>query len=298
MSIVVSNISKSYKKTKAVENITFDVNDGELFGLIGPDGAGKTTIFRILTTLLVANEGNAEVGGFDVIKQLKEIRNSVGYMPGKFSLYQDLTVEENLHFFATIFGTTLEENYDLIKDIYIQIEPFKDRRAGALSGGMKQKLALCCALIHAPKVLFLDEPTTGVDPVSRKEFWIMLKRLQQKGITILVSTPYMDEASLCDRIALIQKGKILKIDTPANIISKYEKVIYDVQAKNTHGLIHDLKNYPNQYSVYAFGEYVHYIDKNAMFNPNDLETYLKNKNHNDIIIKPAIITIEDVFMDL
>lgn len=298
MSVVVNNISKSYKKTKAVENITFDVNDGELFGLIGPDGAGKTTIFRILTTLLVANEGNAEVGGFDVIKQLKEIRNSVGYMPGKFSLYQDLTVEENLHFFATIFGTTIEENYDLIKDIYIQIEPFKDRRAGALSGGMKQKLALCCALIHAPKVLFLDEPTTGVDPVSRKEFWIMLKRLQQKGITILVSTPYMDEASLCDRIALIQKGKILKIDTPANIISKYEKVIYDVQAKNTHGLIHDLKNYPNQYSVYAFGEYVHYIDKNAMFNPNDLETYLKNKNHNDIIIKPAIITIEDVFMDL
>ena len=298
MSIVVNNISKSYKKTKAVENITFDVNDGELFGLIGPDGAGKTTIFRILTTLLVANEGNAEVGGFDVIKQLKEIRNSVGYMPGKFSLYQDLTVEENLHFFATIFGTTIEENYDLIKDIYIQIEPFKDRRAGALSGGMKQKLALCCALIHAPKVLFLDEPTTGVDPVSRKEFWIMLKRLQQKGITILVSTPYMDEASLCDRIALIQKGKILKIDTPANIISKYEKVIYDVQAKNTHGLIHDLKNYSNQYSVYAFGEYVHYIDKNAMFNPNDLETYLKNKNHNDIIIKPAIITIEDVFMDL
>ncbi|KGD69005.1 ATPase [Flavobacterium aquatile] len=298
MSIVVNNISKSYKKTKAVENITFDVNDGELFGLIGPDGAGKTTIFRILTTLLVANEGNAEVAGFDVIKQLKEIRNSVGYMPGKFSLYQDLTVEENLHFFATIFGTTLEENYDLIKDIYIQIKPFKDRRAGALSGGMKQKLALCCALIHAPKVLFLDEPTTGVDPVSRKEFWIMLKRLQQKGITILVSTPYMDEASLCDRIALIQKGKILKIDTPANIISNYEKVIYDVQAKNTHGLIHDLKNYPNQYSVYAFGEYVHYIDKNADFNPNDLETYLKNKNHNDIIIKPATITIEDVFMDL
>lgn len=298
MSIAVNNISKSYKKLKAVENITFNVNDGELFGLIGPDGAGKTTIFRILTTLLVANEGSAEVAGFDVVKQLKEIRNSVGYMPGKFSLYQDLTVEENLHFFATIFGTTIEENYDLIKDIYIQIEPFKDRRAGALSGGMKQKLALCCALIHAPKVLFLDEPTTGVDPVSRKEFWIMLKRLQQKGITILVSTPYMDEASLCDRIALIQKGKILKIETPENIINNYEKVIYDVQAKNTHGLIHDLKNYPNQYSVYAFGEFVHYIDKNAIFNPNDLQTYLKNKNHTDIIIKPATITIEDVFMDL
>lgn len=298
MSIAAHNISKSYKKIKAIDDITFQVNAGELFGLIGPDGAGKTTIFRILTTLLVANEGSAEVAGFDVVKGIKEIRNAVGYMPGKFSLYQDLTVEENLDFFATIFGTTIEENYDLIKDIYIQIEPFKDRRAGALSGGMKQKLALCCALIHAPKVLFLDEPTTGVDPVSRKEFWIMLKRLQKKGITILVSTPYMDEASLCDRIALIQKGKILKIDTPENIITKYDKVIYDVQSKNTHGLIHDLKNYPNQYSVYAFGEFIHYIDKTAIFNPNDLQEYLKNKNHTDIIIKPATITIEDVFMDL
>lgn len=298
MSIALHNISKSYKKLKAVENITFNVNEGELFGLIGPDGAGKTTIFRILTTLLVANEGSAEVAGHDVIKGLKEIRNSVGYMPGKFSLYQDLTVEENLDFFATIFGTTIEENYDLIKDIYVQIEPFKTRRAGALSGGMKQKLALCCALIHAPKVLFLDEPTTGVDPVSRKEFWIMLKRLKKKGITILVSTPYMDEASLCDRIALIQKGKILKIDSPENIINNYEKIIYDVQAKNTHGLIHDLKNYPNQYSVYAFGEFIHYIDRNADFNPDDLHDYLKNKNHTDIVIKPAIITIEDVFMDL
>ena len=298
MSISVKNISKSYNKLKAVENITFDVKEGELFGLIGPDGAGKTTIFRILTTLLVANEGSAEVAGYDVIKGLKEIRNSVGYMPGKFSLYQDLTVEENLDFFATIFGTTIEENYDLIKDIYVQIEPFKTRRAGALSGGMKQKLALCCALTHAPKVLFLDEPTTGVDPVSRKEFWIMLKRLQKKGITILVSTPYMDEASLCDRIALIQKGKILKIDSPENIINNYEKIIYDVQAKNTHGLIHDLKNYPNQYSVYAFGEFIHYIDRNADFNPDDLHDYLKNKNHTDIVIKPAIITIEDVFMDL
>jgi ABC-2 type transport system ATP-binding protein len=298
MSIQVHNISKSYNKISAIDSISFEVKKGELFGLIGPDGAGKTTIFRILTTLLLANEGSANVAGFDVVKDYKAIRNSVGYMPGKFSLYQDLTVEENLNFFATIFGTTIEENYDLIKDIYIQIEPFKTRRAGALSGGMKQKLALCCALIHAPKVLFLDEPTTGVDPVSRKEFWIMLKRLQKKGITILVSTPYMDEASLCDRIALIQKGKILKIDSPENIINNYEKIIYDVQAKNTHGLIHDLKNYPTQYSVYAFGEFIHFIDKNSNFNPNDLHDYLKNKNHTDIIIKPAIITIEDVFMDL
>lgn len=298
MSILVQNISKSYKSLKAVDNVTFNVNDGELFGLIGPDGAGKTTIFRILTTLLIANEGSATVSNFDVVKEYKAIRNSVGYMPGKFSLYQDLTVEENLKFFATIFGTTIEENYDLIKDIYIQLEPFKNRRAGALSGGMKQKLALCCALIHAPKVLFLDEPTTGVDPVSRKEFWQMLKRLQHKGITILVSTPYMDEASMCDRIALIQKGKILKIDTPNAIIKNYDKTIYEVQSKNTHQLIIDLKAYPSQYSVYAFGEFIHYIDKNNGFNPANLNSYLANKNHQEILIQTSITTIEDVFMDL
>ena len=298
MSISVNNLSKSYKTLKAVDDVSFEVNDGELFGLIGPDGAGKTTIFRILTTLLFANEGTATVSNFDVVKDYKAIRNSVGYMPGKFSLYQDLTVEENLKFFATIFGTTIEENYELIKDIYIQIEPFKTRRAGALSGGMKQKLALCCALIHAPKILFLDEPTTGVDPVSRKEFWIMLKRLQQKGITILVSTPYMDEASLCDRIALIQKGKIQKIDTQNNIIADYDKVIYEVKTKNMHQLILDLKNYPSCYSVYAFGEFIHYIDKKVDLNPKDLNDYLKNKNQTDIVIKPATITIEDVFMDL
>lgn len=298
MSISVQNISKSYQQIKAVDAISFEVNEGELFGLIGPDGAGKTTIFRILTTLLLADEGKAKVLEYDVVKDYKSIRNSVGYMPGKFSLYQDLTVEENLTFFATIFGTTIEENYDLIEDIYVQIEPFKNRRAGALSGGMKQKLALCCALIHAPKVLFLDEPTTGVDPVSRKEFWQMLKRLQQKGITILVSTPYMDEASLCDRIALIQKGKILKIDSPQNIISNYDKLIYDISSKNTHGLIHDLKNYPSQYSVYAFGEFIHYIDRKKDFNPNDLNEYLEHKKHSEIIIQPAKTTIEDVFMDL
>jgi len=298
MSIIVQNISKSYNKIKAIDAISFEVKEGELFGLIGPDGAGKTTIFRILTTLLLANEGSATVAGFDVVKEYKSIRNSVGYMPGKFSLYQDLSVEENLNFFATIFGTTIEENYDLIKDIYIQIEPFKNRRAGALSGGMKQKLALCCALIHKPKVLFLDEPTTGVDPVSRKEFWEMLKRLQQKGITILVSTPYMDEAAMCDRIALIQKGKILKIDIPENIIKDYDKIIYDVKAKNTHQLIQDLKNYPSQYSVYAFGEYIHYIDKKDDFNPIDLQNYLQQNKHSEIEIRVSETTIEDVFMDL
>ncbi len=223
MSITIQNISKSFKSVKALKDISFEIKEGELFGLIGPDGAGKTTLFRILTTLLIADEGTATVANFDVVNDFKKIRNSVGYMPGKFSLYQDLTVEENLNFFATIFGTTIEENYDLIKDIYIQIEPFKNRRAGKLSGGMKQKLALCCALIHKPKVLFLDEPTTGVDPVSRKEFWEMLKRLQTKGITILVSTPYMDEAELCDRIALIQNGKILEIDTPQEIVKHFPK---------------------------------------------------------------------------
>lgn len=298
MSIIVQNISKSYNNIKAIDAISFEVKEGELFGLIGPDGAGKTTIFRILTTVLLANKGSATVAGFDVVKDYKAIRNSVGYMPGKFSLYQDLTVEENLNFFATIFGTTIQENYDLIKDIYIQIEPFKDRRAGALSGGMKQKLALCCALIHKPKVLFLDEPTTGVDPVSRKEFWEMLKRLQQKGITILVSTPYMDEAAMCDRIALIQKGEILKIDTPENIIKKYDKTIYDVRAKNIYQLIQDLKNYTSQYSVFAFGEYIHYIDKKKDFSTNDLQKYLQDNNHSEIEIHISISTIEDVFMDL
>jgi ABC-2 type transport system ATP-binding protein len=298
MSITVTNISKSYKNNLAVANISLEVNEGEIFGLIGPDGAGKTTLFRILTTLLLADSGSATVTDYDVVKDYKAIRNTVGYMPGKFSLYQDLTVEENLRFFATIFGTTIEENYELIKDIYIQIEPFKTRKAGVLSGGMKQKLALCCALIHKPTVLFLDEPTTGVDPVSRKEFWEMLKRLQQKGITILVSTPYMDEATLCDRIALIQKGSILQIDSPENIVKKYAKTIYNVRAKNTPQLIDDLKKYPTQYSVYAFGEYIHYIDSNENFNPTALDNYLQSKQHSDIEIHISKTTIEDVFMDL
>lgn len=298
MSISVKNISKKYKTVQALQNITFEVQEGELFGLIGPDGAGKTTLFRLLTTLLLPNEGSAKVANYDVLKQVKEIRNSVGYMPGKFSLYQDLTIAENLAFFATIFGTTIEENYDLIEDIYVQIEPFKNRRAGALSGGMKQKLALCCALIHKPKVLFLDEPTTGVDPVSRKEFWEMLKRLKQKGITILVSTPYMDEASLCDRIALIQKGKILKIDSPDAIVKAYEKTIYEVATNQMHNLILDLKEFPSQYSVFAFGEFMHYIDKNDTSETETLRAYLHEKGHQNISIQKATPTIEDVFMDL
>ena len=298
MSISVKHISKSFKEVTALKDISFEVNEGELFGLIGPDGAGKTTLFRVLTTLLFADEGIATVANYDVVKDYKSIRHSVGYMPGKFSLYQDLTVEENLTFFATIFGTTIEENYELIKDIYVQIEPFKDRRAGNLSGGMKQKLALSCALIHKPKVLFLDEPTTGVDPVSRKEFWEMLKRLQKKGITILVSTPYMDEAALCDRIALIQDGEILEIDTPKSIVNKFPKVLYDVKASNMYQLIKSLKEYEHQYSVYPFGEFVHYTDQRNDFKKEDLINYLENNNLKEISISETVPTIEDVFMEL
>ncbi|SFN66153.1 ABC-type multidrug transport system, ATPase component [Bizionia echini] len=297
MGISINHISKSYKHVKALQDISFDVKPNELFGLIGPDGAGKTTLFRILTTLLIANEGNATIAGYDVIHDFKEIRKHVGYMPGKFSLYQDLTIEENLKFFATIFGTTIDENYDLIKDIYVQIEPFKNRRAGKLSGGMKQKLALCCALIHKPKVLFLDEPTTGVDPVSRKEFWDMLKRLQQKNITILVSTPYMDEAALCDRIALIQDGEILQIDTPETIVKQYPKTIYNVNASNMYQLIMSLKAYPHQYSVYPFGEFVHYTDTRDGFNPDELKQYLQAQNLSNITIEKTQATIEDSFME-
>ncbi len=298
MGISLSNISKSYKKVKAVQDISFDVNPGELFGLIGPDGAGKTTIFRILTTLLIPDDGTANVAGFDVVTDYKAIRESVGYMPGRFSLYHDLTVEENLTFFATIFGTTIKENYDLIEDIYVQIEPFKDRRAGKLSGGMKQKLALCCALIHKPKVLFLDEPTTGVDPVSRKEFWEMLKRLQKKGITILVSTPYMDEAALCDRIALIQDGEILEIDTPEVIVNKFPKTIYNVGANNRYKLIKTLQSYEHLYSVFPFGEFVHYTDKRDSFETAALKSYLEKAGLTDIIVEVTQPNIEDAFMEL
>src|SRR6201996_8218835 len=259
LSISLNGIKKTYNKetVTAVKNISFSVNKGELFGLIGPDGAGKTSLFRILTTLLLADKGTAVVNGCDVVKDYTQIRNSVGYMPGRFSLYQDLTIEENLHFFATVFGTTIKDNYDLIKDIYVQIEPFKDRRAGKLSGGMKQKLALCCALIHKPKVLFLDEPTTGVDVVSRKEFWDMLARLKAEGITILVSTPYMDEAVLCDRIALIESGKILSIDTPAEIIAQFPVDLYAVHAANTHKLLREVRSYNGTGTCFAFGDALH-----------------------------------------
>lgn len=298
MGIKVQNISKSYGQLKALKDVSFEVKPGELFGLIGPDGAGKTTLFRILTTLLYADTGTARVAQYDVVNSYKEIRNSIGYMPGRFSLYQDLTVEENLNFFATIFGTTIEENYELIKDIYVQIEPFKDRRAGKLSGGMKQKLALSCALIHKPKVLFLDEPTTGVDPVSRKEFWEMLMRLQKKGITILVSTPYMDEAALCDRIALIQEGTILKIDTPKALVNHFPKKLYNIKAHNMYQLIRALNTYKHRYSVFPFGEFVHYTDIRDDFKMEILKTYLEQQGLQSIQIELTKPTIEDTFMEL
>jgi len=297
--VTVNNITKVYgkEKTVAVDAVSFSVEKGEVFGLIGPDGAGKTSIFRMLTTLLLPDGGSATVDGFDIVKDFKEIRNRVGYMPGKFSLYQDLSIEENLNFFATVFNTTVEENYELIKDIYIQIEPFKKRRAGKLSGGMKQKLALCCALIHKPTVLFLDEPTTGVDPVSRKEFWDMLKRLKAQNITIIVSTPYMDEATLCDRIALIQEGKILSIDTPKNITSAYPDILYAVKTDKMSTLLKALKNYENTLLSYAFGEYAHVSFKQA-FIKEDFIVYLKENDFVNIEIKKIEATIEDCFIKL
>lgn len=298
--IELNSITKTYTAKKnvitAADDVSFSVGEGELFGLIGPDGAGKTSIFRILTTVLLADKGNATVMGFDVVKDYAAIRNIVGYMPGRFSLYQDLTVEENLNFFATIFNTTVQENYDLIADIYKQLEPFKTRRAGKLSGGMKQKLALSCALIHRPKVLFLDEPTTGVDPVSRKEFWEMLKRLKAQGISILVSTPYMDEANLCDRIALIQTGKILEIDTPQNIVNRFDKNLYAVKSKNMFDLLNDLRAYPKTESCFAFGQYHHLVLNEEQPDINELKSYLKD--HAELEIKQIKPNIEDRFMQL
>ncbi|MFT3747990.1 MAG: ABC transporter ATP-binding protein [Agriterribacter sp.] len=297
-SVEVKDITKVYGKEKliAVDHASFFVNKGEIFGLIGPDGAGKTSIFRMLTTLLLPDGGSATVDGFDIVKDYKQIRNRAGYMPGKFSLYQDLTVEENLNFFATLFGTTIAENYDLVKDIYIQIEKFKDRRAGKLSGGMKQKLALCCALIHKPSVLFLDEPTTGVDPVSRKEFWEMLKRLKAQAITIIVSTPYMDEANMCDRIALIQSGKILSVETPVNIISNYGDTLVEVKADNMYLLLKALKRYTKALNSYAFGEYAHISFERET--PRDFKPFLEKEGLTGISIAPAIVTIEDCFIKL
>ncbi|MFV1885235.1 MAG: ABC transporter ATP-binding protein [Balneola sp.] len=293
----INNISKSYGEIRAIRSVSFEVESGELFGLIGPDGAGKSTLFRILTTLLIPDSGEAYVTGSHIVNDYKAIRNKVGYMPGKFSLYQDLSVEENLTFFATIFGTTIEENYDLIKDIYIQIEPFKKRYAGKLSGGMKQKLALCCALIHKPEVLFLDEPTTGVDAVSRKEFWDMLQKLKEKGISILVSTSYMDEASLCDRIALIQKGEILSIDSPDALIANFQKPLYAVKADDFYGLLSYLKTHKSTKSALPFGEFLHLTTETELSEISIAEE-LRKQNFKGVVVERISPTIEDIFLEL
>jgi ABC-2 type transport system ATP-binding protein len=301
-SIIVEHIEKKYRSKKSVvealKNVSFTVEPGEIFGLIGPDGAGKTTLFRILTTLLLADSGRASIDGFDVQQSFRQIRSRVGYMPGRFSLYQDLSVEENLEFFASIFNTTIQENYDLIKDIYIQIEPFKKRRASQLSGGMKQKLALCCALIHKPSVLFLDEPTTGVDAVSRKEFWEMLHRLKDQGITILVSTSYMDEAGLCDRVALIQKGELLSVNSPAGIIAEFKKPIWAVKAKEMFRLLEVINTHPEVESCYPFGQYHHVVFKTRGGEEGKLEGICQGGNFHDVEIHPIEPTIEDCFMAL
>ncbi len=293
--IKVENISKSFGKVKALDSVSFEVKRGELFGLIGPDGAGKTTLFRLLTTLLHPDEGAASVDGYDIVKDYLDIRERVGYMPGRFSLYQDLTVEENLNFFAALFGVTVEESYDLVAPIYRQIEPFKKRKAGKLSGGMKQKLALSSALIHHPSVLFLDEPTTGVDAVSRSEFWDMLAELKEKGITILVSTPYMDEASRCDRIALCNEGRILGIDTPADIVKGFDEPLYAVRASNMYQLLQQARGCQGVVKCYPFGE-THHAVVDKTFEPERFKSELSGLQ--DVSVQAVNPTIEDMFIKL
>lgn len=296
MAIVsVQDLKKDYAGVKALRGLTFDVEEGEIYGIIGPDGAGKTSLFRILATLLLPDEGTAMVDGLDVVKDYRRIRKQIGYMPGRFSLYPDLSVEENLSFFATIFHTTIRENYHLIEDIYGRIEPFKHRKAGQLSGGMKQKLALSCALIHAPKLLLLDEPTTGVDPVSRKEFWEMLKKLKQHGITILVSTPYMDEAMLCDRIALIQDGTFMQVDTPQGIIARYSETLWAVKSERMHPLLTDLRECPLVLTAFSFGETYHVTVQKGS-SEETLRAFLQGKGHGQAEVFPIRPGIEDCFM--
>jgi len=292
-----TDIAKSFEGNIALEDINLDIKKAELFGLIGPDGAGKTTLFRIISTLLVPDKGEARVMGLDTVNDYRLLRHNIGYMPGRFSLYHDLSVEENLEFYATVFNTTVKKNYHLIKDIYSHIEPFRKRLAAKLSGGMKQKLALCCALIHAPDLIILDEPTTGVDAVSRTEFWEMLDKLQKEGITILVSTPYMDEAMLCDRVALIQKGRILDMNKPSDITGRFSKKIYAVKGQNMFRLIQDLRAAGSVDSVYPFGDSVHISFVSERYDRR-LTGYLHEKGHGGVKIDQIEPGIEDVFLEL
>ncbi len=295
--VLASGISKKFEKTQALKDISFDINEGEIFGFIGPDGAGKTTLFRIITTLLLPDEGTIKILGLDTTTGFRELRNHIGYMPGRFSLYQDLSVEENLNFYATVFGTTVKENYDLISEIYSHIEPFKKRLAGKLSGGMKQKLALSCALIHKPKLLVLDEPTTGVDAVSRSEFWDMLKKMKQHNITIIVSTPYMDEAMRCDRVALIQGGQLLSVDDPQKIKEGFSKKLFSARAPEKFRLINALREFPETVSAYAFGDSVHITFRNNEFDESLFE-HLKRAGIENATVSESEAGIEDRFLEL
>ena len=295
--IEVRGLTKRYGSLTALDGVSFEVGRGELFGLIGPDGAGKTTLFRLLTTLLNPDGGTATVDGYDIVHDYRAIRAQVGYMPGRFSLYPDLSVQENLAFFAALFGVGMADNYDLIAPIYRQIEPFRTRRAGKLSGGMKQKLALCCALIHRPSVLFLDEPTTGVDAVSRSEFWDMLAELTSKGISILVSTPYMDEACRCDRIALCNEGKILGIDTPGGIVARFDEPLYALSGSDMYGLLVEARRTSQVRECYPFGE-AHHLIAGEGFDPERFARELAVKGFREVVIRPAEAGIEDVFIKL
>ena len=295
--IDINRLTKRYGKLTALDHVSLSVSEGSLFGLIGPDGAGKTTLYQILTKLLTPDEGSATVAGLDVARDYKRLRAEIGYMPERFSLYPDLTVSENLHFFASLFGVDVKDNFDLIAPIFDQLKKFPNRRAGALSGGMKQKLALSCALIHRPKVLLLDEPTTGVDAVSRSEFWEMLAALKEKGITILVSTSYMDEAERCERIALINKGRILDVNTPGILMEGLDKSLYNASSKEMYPLLEALRTLPDVEDCYTFGATLHVVTNNS-FRPDEAVDGLRQKGLDDVRIWPAKGNIEDLFIKL
>jgi ABC-2 type transport system ATP-binding protein len=298
--VVVHDVVKRFGATAALAGVSFAIRAGELFGFIGPDGAGKTTLFRILTTLLVPDSGSAHVLGEDVVRNLWSLRKRVGYMPGRFSLYPDLSVEENLRFFASVFGTSIGAERNRIAPIYSQLEPFKNRRAGALSGGMKQKLALCCALVHRPEILFLDEPTTGVDAVSRREFWDLLGELKAGGLTAVVSTPYMDEADRCDRIALIQRGRLLAIDTPETVARSFDHPLMAVRSDNRRDALIALRAYPHAGTAYPFGASIHFTDRRAEVPAErqqaELRSFLESRGLTNLTVDLTTPTVEDTFM--
>jgi ABC-2 type transport system ATP-binding protein len=298
--VEVDRLEKRFAATTALDGVSFTVAHGELFGFIGPDGAGKTTLFRILATLIVPDSGVARVLGLDVVGDLWKLRTRIGYMPGRFAMYPDLSVEENVRFFASVFGTTLEQGREQIAPIYSQLEPFRDRRAAALSGGMKQKLALCCALVHRPDILLLDEPTAGVDAVSRQEFWDLLGRLKTSGLTIVVSTPYMDEANRCDRVALIQRGRILAIDTPRGITQSFGRPLFAVRVEDRYGALLRLRELATAATIYPFGEVLHYTDSRDGVPPEqiarELVAYLRSHGFPEATVEPIPATVEDTFM--